>query len=92
MNDSSGEVRYRILIESRALKHLARLDPVIRRRVAKAIDGLSTNPEPAGCIALKGITGAMRLRVGDYRIVYLVAWDKQAISVVDIDHRKDIYR
>jgi mRNA-degrading endonuclease RelE of RelBE toxin-antitoxin system len=33
-----------------------------------------------------------RIRVGDYRIVYLVKRDEQVIDVIDIDHRKDIYR
>ncbi len=34
----------------------------------------------------------MRVRVGDYRIVYVVLRDTQVIDVHDIDHRKDIYR
>jgi mRNA interferase RelE/StbE len=91
-DDSGGSITYRVLFESRAEKHLARIDPVIRRRIAKAIDALCTDPEPAGCNPLKGMPGVMRLRVGDYRIVYVVARDQQVIDVIDIDHRKDIYR
>src|SRR3989344_3651920 len=32
-----------------------------------------------------------KLRVGDWRIVYLVIQEAQEISVIAIDHRKNIY-
>jgi len=83
---------YRILLESRARKHLARADPVIRRRLAAAIDALTTDPEPPGCTPLKGQSGVLRIRVGDYRIVYAIVRDHLRVDVIDIDHRKDIYR
>ena len=83
---------YRIALASRARKNLARIDPVIRRRVAKAIEALSTDPQPAGCVPLKSVPGALRIRVGDYRIVYRVLKDDGVIMVADIDHRKYIYR
>lgn len=83
---------WRILTESRARKHLARMDPVIRRRIAVAIDGLRTDPEPAGCTPLKGRPGVLRIRVGDYRIVYSADHDERVLTVIDIDHRRDIYR
>jgi mRNA-degrading endonuclease RelE of RelBE toxin-antitoxin system len=34
----------------------------------------------------------MRIRVGDYRILYLIHADEPLLDVVDIDHRIDIYR
>jgi len=83
---------YQVQLEPRASKHLAQLDPIVRRRVAKALDALGADPEPPGCKPLKGAAGVMRIRVGDYRIVYMVIRDKQVIDVIDIDHRKDIYR
>ena len=83
---------YRVVLASRARKNLARIDPVIRRRIAKAIDALSGDPQPAGCVPLKGMPGALRIRVGDYRIVFRVVKDDGVITVADIDHRKDIYR
>ena len=35
---------------------------------------------------------AWRIRVGDYRVIYEVHDDKQAVIVVVIRHRKDVYR
>ncbi|MEV1008211.1 type II toxin-antitoxin system RelE/ParE family toxin [Streptomyces sp. NPDC049881] len=33
-----------------------------------------------------------RLRVGDYRIVYQVDDRVVRITVIDVDHRRDVYR
>lgn len=83
---------YTILFEARARRHLARIDPVVRRRIAKAIDALTANPRPHGCKPLQGMPDMLRIRVGDYRVVYTIATDTRVIDVIDVDHRKDIYR
>lgn len=83
---------WRVLLAPSARKHLARLDPVIRRRIAKAIDALSSDPEPAGCKPLRGTTDVLRIRVGAYRILYQLTRADQVLQVIDIDHRKDVYR
>jgi mRNA interferase RelE/StbE len=81
-----------IVIEQRARKNLARIDPVARRRIAKAIDALSTDPDSAGCKPLRVMTGVLRIRVGDYRVLYHVLYADHVVRVLDIDHRRDIYR
>jgi mRNA interferase RelE/StbE len=83
---------YTIQLEARARNHLARTDPVVRRRIAKAIDGLAADPRLHGCKALPSLPGLLRIRVGDYRIVYTVTPGTRVVDVIDIDHRKDIYR
>jgi mRNA interferase RelE/StbE len=83
---------WRVLIDQRARKHLERIDPVVQRRIAKAIDALSTEPEPAGCRSLRGMTDILRVRVGDYRILYRLTRAEHLLTVIDIDHRRDIYR
>jgi mRNA interferase RelE/StbE len=83
---------YTILFEARARNHLARIDPVVRRRLAKAIDALAANPRPRGCKPLQGLPDMLRIRVGDYRIVYTIVSGTHVVDVIDVDHRKDIYR
>jgi mRNA interferase RelE/StbE len=83
---------YRISLAARARNHLARIDQVARRRIAAAISALATEPRPHGCKPLKGMPGTLRIRVGDYRIVYTVADTDREVEVIDVDHRKDIYR
>lgn len=83
---------YRIEITRDALKALRKLDKPVRRRVQAAIDALQHDPRPAGTVAMQGrLKGAYRVRVGDYRVVYMVQDAELVILVVDLGHRREIY-
>lgn len=84
--------RYRIELTRDALRALAKLDKPVRRRVQGAIDRLADDPHPAGMIALRGAPGAFRIRVGDYRVIYVLRDDLLLVVVIDIGHRRDVYR
>jgi mRNA interferase RelE/StbE len=84
--------RYRIEVTRDALRALAKLDKPVRRRVQVAIDGLGENPRPSGVIALQGLRGAYRLRVGNYRVIYTVDDNRLVVLVVELGHRREIYR
>ncbi len=84
--------RYRIEVTRDALRALAKLDKPVRRRVQVAIDGLGENPRPSGVIAMQGLRGAYRLRVGNYRVIYTVEDNRLVVLVVDLGHRREIYR
>jgi len=84
--------RYRIELTRDALRALAKLDKPVRRRVQGAIDRLADDPRPAGMIALRGAPGAFRIRVGDYRVIYVLHDDLLLVVVIDIGHRRDVYR
>jgi mRNA interferase RelE/StbE len=38
------------------------------------------------------MTRVLRVRLGDYRIVYQVQDDQLVVLVIDIGHRREIYR
>lgn len=84
--------RYRIEVTRDALRALAKLDKPVRRRVQVAIDGLGECPRPSGVIALQGLRGAYRLRVGDCRVIHTVDDNRLLVLVVDLGHRREIYR
>jgi mRNA interferase RelE/StbE len=84
--------RYRIEVTREALRALAKLDKPVRRHVQVAIDGLGENPRPSGVIALQGLRGAYRLRVGNYRVIYTIDDNRLVVLVVDLGHRREIYR
>lgn len=84
--------RYRIELTRDALRALAKLDKPVRRRVQGAIDRLADDPHPAGMIALRGAPGAFRIRIGDYRVIYVLHDDLLLVVVIDIGHRRDVYR
>jgi len=53
---------------------------------------LETQPRPSGCRKLSGSDDIFRLRLGDYRIIYRVEDEKLVVLVIEIGHRRDIYR
>ena len=81
---------YRIELRPAAIRVLRKLDPQVRRRVQGAIALLAQDPRPPGARALQGRPG-LRVRVGDYRIVYTVEDDVLLVLVVRLGHRRDIY-
>ena len=81
---------YRIELRPAAARALGKLDPHVRRRVHGAIALLAQDPRPPGARALQGRPG-LRVRVGDYRIVYTVEDDVLLVVVVRLGHRRDVY-
>jgi mRNA interferase RelE/StbE len=81
---------YRIELRPAAVRALRKLDPQVRRRVQGAIALLAQDPRPPGARALQGRPG-LRVRVGDYRIIYTVEDDVLLVVVVRLGHRRDIY-
>ncbi len=83
---------YRVLYQPGARKQLARLPDSMQIRIASAIGALAGDPRPQGCKKLQGRTNQYRIRAGDYRVLYSIQDAVVTISVIDIDHRKNIYR
>ncbi len=82
---------HRIELRPAAVRGLRTLDPQVRRRIQGAIALLAQDPRPPGARALQGRPG-LRVRVGDYRIIYTVEEDDVLlIVVVRLGHRRDIY-
>ncbi len=86
-------VNYELEWAAAALRELRKLDRQTARRVLRAVTGLAADPRPAGVRALSGQpAGTMRLRVGDYRVVYVVEDEQLRILVVRVAHRREVYR
>ena len=81
---------YRIEIRPAAVRALRRLDPQMRPRIQGAIALLAQDPRPPGARTLRGRPG-LRIRVGDYRIIYTVEDDVLLVVVVTLGHRREIY-
>jgi len=64
----------------------------MRVRISRAIDSLADNPAPPGARKLKGEERSYRIRVGDYRVVYDVLEEVVLVMILQIGHRKDVYR
>lgn len=78
---------YRVEVERRARKQLSRIQPGDRERILAAIDALAEEPRPRNSRSLSGESG-YRLRIGDYRALYLVDDDERAVTVTRVGHRQ----
>jgi mRNA interferase RelE/StbE len=82
---------YSLLIERRAQRSLSRIAAQDRDRIADAVRQLADEPRPRGVRKLSG-RNVWRIRIGDYRILYEISDERHSILVVDIGHRREIYR
>lgn len=80
-----------------ALDFIAGLQPKVRRQIIKRAKALHTNPFPQGSKKLHNVETpdgdpVYRERSGDYRILYVVRSKPEEVIIIDINHRKDVYR
>lgn len=83
--------RYELRFRPAALRQLRKLDTQIARRIKGATEALRVEPRPSGVKALTGQRGWLRIRVGDYRIVYEVRDRELVVLVIQIGHRSEVY-
>lgn len=73
------------------LRRMAARDQGLYQRVANAFDSLEADPYQG-----KPLKGPLKqfysYRVGSYRVIYQIFRDKLLVIVIDIGHRRDIYR
>ena len=81
---------YRVELRPAAAKALRKLDPTVRGRIHGAIALLAQDPRPPAARGLRGRPG-LRVRVGDYRIIYTVQDDVLLVVVVTLGHRRENY-
>ncbi|MGH3625530.1 MAG: type II toxin-antitoxin system RelE family toxin [Sciscionella sp.] len=61
-------------------------------RIKAATEALREEPRPVGAKALKGEHGVLRIRVGDYRVSYEIHDGELLVLVVQVAHRREVYR
>lgn len=86
-------MKYDIEISESAEKFLQKVPKKDRSRIIEKIDFLVDDPTPSGSIKLQGYKEALyRIRSGNYRIIYSIKKDLLVVLVVEIGHRKEVYR
>lgn len=82
---------YTVRLKRSVEKELDALPAKIYDKIIKAITSLKENPFPRNSKNLHGREGA-RIRVGNYRILYVVDTANKEIEVFSVADRKDVYR
>lgn len=80
-------------VHKRVLKHLQTLPQHDRDALLGAINGLEDDPRPPAADALHGrkYRDLMKLRVGNYRILYKIIDSQAAVVVMLTGHRSEVY-
>jgi mRNA interferase RelE/StbE len=84
-------MKYRIEITSSAEKELQKLPKKPQEHLINKILNLAKHPRPFGSKKLRG-SEYYRIRIGDYRVIYCVDDSGKSVKILDLGHRKDIYR
>ncbi|TVT17415.1 type II toxin-antitoxin system RelE/ParE family toxin [Amycolatopsis rhizosphaerae] len=86
-------MQYSIEWTAPAARELRKLDRSVQRRIVRAVTELGSDPRPPGAKALVGHpAGVMRIRAGDYRVVYEIEDDRVLVTVVRVAHGREVYR
>lgn len=83
-------LEYKVEIRPKVLKAMRHFPAKDRERIEAAIDALASEPRPAGCLPIATAEpGSYRLRVGRYRVVYLVRDDLVLVMVMRVSKRDE---
>ena len=87
---------YELAYKKKSLEFIETLNKKTRAQIVNHIDKLVTNPYPHHSRQIRMNSGVehkiYRIRSGDYRILYYVPKISNKIIIVDVNHRKEIYR
>jgi len=82
---------YKLRISKSAVKELSKLPKKQALRLSIKINALSENPRPKGCIKLIGSKNEYRIRIGNYRVLYVIEDSVLLVNVIKVGDRKDVY-
>lgn len=84
-------MKYTVILAKSVQKQLDKLPQDVFSRIQRRLSALESDPRPHDCKKLKGVD-AWRIRVGDYRVIYEIHDGQLVIIVIEIGHRRDVYR
>jgi len=83
---------YTVVLRPHAFRAMMKLPADVRRRLQPAIDALANTPRPAGVKKLSSTEDVYRIRVDDYRILYEIQDAVLRVLVIEVGHRREVYR
>lgn len=84
---------YAIRLTPQAAKHVAKLDPAVARRIRAFLESKLARLEDPRRLGKKLVNEDFwRYRVGDFRILTAIDDEQVLVLVVEIAHRREVYR
>ena len=84
--------KYKIEFTPAAVRQLRSLPVKVQLRIRTQVEGLGSEPRPAGCRKLRGVEDIYRVRVGNYRILYQIRDDILLVLIVSVRKRGEAYK
>lgn len=85
-------MKYEYVFTRVAAKDIKKLDIAVKKRIKQKLEFYIIQPDPVAFAShlVNSRFGTYRWRVGDYRIIFDI--DINKIVILQIQHRRDIYR
>jgi mRNA interferase RelE/StbE len=84
-------MKYSIQIASSAERQFQKLQPSLQERITSKILQLASIPRPYGSKKLHD-SNYYRISIGNYRVLYSINDGHKIIKILDVGHRREIYR
>jgi len=85
---------YKVRYQKQAGRQLFRMSRNVAQRILAKIDVIAAAPHAKhpNTTRLRGRDGDLRLRVGDWRVIYSLNDEQKVMLVAKIDQRGQVYR
>ena len=85
-------MNWKVTYKKSVQKDLKKISKDIQYIIKRAIEEkLMVDPLKYGLPLRRSLKGYMKLRVGDFRIIYSISKNTVTVHVVKIGHRRDVY-
>lgn len=84
---------YEVVFKKSAAKELQNLPQKIQQKILDAVQLISLNPytELLQIKKMKGADSLYRVRIQDYRVIYVIENQVIKVTIIKIGHRKEVY-
>ena len=81
---------YELIFSETFRQQFSKLEKTMQQRIVSALERIRIRPEHF----VRRLVGSQyyRLRVGDYRVILDVKNDKMVVFIIELGHRKNVYR
>ena len=83
---------FTLIYEKRFFKDLDKIPNADVERIIKAVKSLANDPTPKDCKKLRTGLDLLRIRQGDYRVIYQIDYTDKQVRVLYVRNRKDAYK
>ncbi len=89
-----SNAQYELEFTPACAKHMRKLDPSVRKKIYVGLEKLVDDPHAANqnVTSIKGEDDLLRLRIGNYRVMYKIIQDELVVLAIKVDHRSKIYK